>query len=210
MSHCSQVRTWPAQKGARQLPHGQPLEASYLPSPVPPQGSALLLCDASLQSTWRSRNPISAYMMATLTSNSQFLVPGGVSCLSLSSLCSRGRLQEEKQTRKQIARQRHCGKVGHHPALPGGMPPPAPQLFPATSAWLPVRGELVDLEQKAGAPASGVGAGLDTRDPCRGCAARQGSAGQGSDRGRAQPQRLPVQSVCPPALRMLCFSFPFQ
>lgn len=100
ISPCSQVRTYP--KGGKTVPHGEPLEASHFPHLCLPR-EALLHCGASLQSTWRSRNLISAYMMAVLTSYSQFFVPGGVSCLSLSSLRARRRLQEEKQTRKQKA-----------------------------------------------------------------------------------------------------------
>lgn len=204
ISPCSEVRTYP--KGGKTVPHGEPLEASHSPHLCLPR-EALLHCGASLQCTWKSRNLISAYMMAVLTSYSQFLVPGGVSCLSLSSLRARRRLQEEKQTRKQKAGKGTVEKWATIQQFPVAcLPQP-----PATSAWLPFREELVDPEQKAGAPASGVvgGGALDTRGPCRGCAARQGSAGQGEPQGTcparaiAHAKRVPTRS---PHVVFLCHS----
>lgn len=155
-SHCSQVRTWPTQKGTRRLPHGQPLEASHLPSPVPPQGGPPALW-CILANHMEEQKPHPSLHDGRFDLKFTILCAGGVGecpAYHCHSLCACRGLKEEKQTREAESQAKALWKSG---------PPSSTSLWhasPSPSA-LPCYFSMAALQRGAGeSGAKGRSAGL--------------------------------------------------
>lgn len=89
------------------------------------------------------------------------LCRGRVSCLPLPPQRACGQLKGGKLRGGAEIQVQALLKIGHHPAIPCGRPPPAPRRFPATSARLPMIWSRRQQRWSRG----GAGGAVHTRGP---------------------------------------------